>query len=104
MKCSKYKCDYNDAGTCGSPDDITISDVGSCNNMIVTKQTLLARFHQLENNVHEAHSAYSLRPGESTGNTYTSAMNDIKDFCVEVVSALAANNPGMLESMYYDDL
>ena len=104
MRCNYSRCEYNDEGYCQSPPEyVTIGEDGMCDQMWVKKKTITEKYRQLRMAADEAYTTFDNNPTQANSDAYGMALNELRDFCIEVIDRMVEDRPDLANNIYYEE-
>jgi hypothetical protein len=103
MRCSNIRCHYNDDGYCSQPDYATIGKDGMCEQMFIKKVTVTEKYKELKDVTDEAYKTFDSNPTQANSDAYGMALNNLRDFCVEVIDSMVKERPDLSNSIWWEE-
>lgn len=103
MRCAMLRCHYNDDGYCRQPDYAYINKYGVCEQMAVKKMTVAEKYKELKGIADVAYKIFDSTPTQANSDAYGIALNNLRDFCIEVVAVMAENRPDLADNIYWEE-
>lgn len=103
MRCSNIRCHYNDDGYCEQPDYATISQSGVCEQMWVKSHTVTEQYIELRKIADGAYKIFNDNPTQANSDGYGMALNNIRDFCTEVIDKIIQQHPEITNSIIWEE-
>ena len=103
MRCSNTRCHHNDDGYCSQPDYATIGKDGVCEQMYIPTKTITERYKELKQIADEAYKTFDSNPTQASSNTYGMALNNLRDFCIEVLDIITKEHPEITDKLYWEE-
>lgn len=104
MRCKYYRCEYNVDGFCESaPECITIGEDGTCDQMWVKKKTITEKYTELKNYADEVYKTFDANPTQANSDNYGMALNNLRDFCIEVIEAMIKDHPEITNKIFWEE-
>ena len=104
MRCSLSRCEYNSDGYCQSPPEyITIDNDGRCEQIWVKSHTVTEKYIQLKEFVDVAYKIFNDSPTQANSDSYGMALNNLRDFCNEVIEKIVEQHPEITNSIIWEE-
>ena len=103
MRCVFAQCELNHDGYCKTPDYVMIDENGRCNQMWVKTHTVTEKYLQLKKLADEAYKIFNDNPTQANSNSYGMALNNIRDFCIEVIDKVVHQHPEITNSIIWEE-
>jgi hypothetical protein len=102
MRCAVLRCHYNDDGYCRQPDYAYIDKNGVCEQMDVKKMTITQKYTELKIIADEAYKTFDFNPTQANSDAYGMALNNLRDFCIEVIDTTVKNRPDITDNIFWE--
>ena len=103
MRCNYSKCELNHEGYCLKPDYVVIGEDGTCDQMWVKKMTITNKYKQLRVAADEAYTIFDNNPTQANSDAYGMALNELRDFCIEVIDRMVEWHPEIANKIYWEE-
>ena len=103
MRCAMLRCHYNDDGYCRQPDYAYIDKNGVCEQMTVKKMTIAEKYRELRDIADVAYKIFDSAPTQANSDAYGMALNNLRDFCIEVVADMVETRPDLADNIYWEE-
>lgn len=103
MRCAALKCHYNDDGYCRQPDYAYIDKNGVCEQMWVKATTVTKKYLQLKEIADGAYKIFNDNPTQANSDGYGMALNNLRDFCIEVIANMVETRPDLADNIYWEE-
>ena len=103
MRCAVLRCHYNDDGYCRQPDYAYIDKNGVCEQMEVKSKTITEKYVELKNIADEAYKTFDFNPTQANSDAYGMALNNLRDFCIEVIANMVEQRPDLADNIYFEE-
>jgi hypothetical protein len=71
--------------------------------MLVKKMTITEKYRELKSITDEAYKTFDSNPTQASSDTYGMALNNLRDFCIEVVASMVENRPDLANNIYWEE-
>lgn len=103
MRCSNTRCHYNDDGYCGQPDYVIIGKDGTCEQMWVKSHTVTEKYIEFKKIADDAYKTFDDNPTQANSDAYGTALNNLRDFCIEVIDNVVQKHPEITNSITWEE-
>ena len=103
MRCAVLRCHYNDDGYCRQPDYAYIDKNGVCEQMYIPTKTITERYTELRQIADEAYAIFDSNPTQANSDTYGIVLNNLRDFCIEVIDKIVAEHPHITNNIIWEE-
>ena len=103
MRCNNTRCENNNDCYCSIPDYVVIGEDGSCDQVWIKKLTVTQKYKELRMAADEAYAIFDDNPTQSNSDMYGMALNELRDFCIEVIHRMVEYYPEITNKVYWEE-
>ena len=103
MRCRYFCCELNEEGYCRQPDYVVIDEKGECEQLIEKRKTITEKYNELRKIADEAYTTFDSNPTQANSDAYGMALNNLRDFCIEVIATMVEKRPDITDNIFWEE-